>query len=370
MIERSKLDLWYDNKKPAFDLSSSGICPEEKHKDTFYKAFYKSSAFDLCKNYGDSCGYGDLISTLCQKYNCSSNNILITNGASEALYIVLRAFTNQNCDIVYQRPYYQNLDSLIFENGNHPIHYNLNPVDNFNFNFETLKECITINTNLLILNFPNNPTGSIIQNEDSDNIINLASMNNFLVLFDEVSADINYKQSYDCKKIKPAKSLNNAIYISSMSKAFGFPGLRVGWIVSNKQFIEQCQSIKEIISVSSVLLSQYISNELLMQQDSILIKNISQIKNNLQYLQTKFDEYRDYFSLIVPHGGACCFVKILSNIDVDRFCIDLYTLKGVLVTPGSIFGYKNYIRIGLGTESEKFKIAIEILLNFISSYCK
>lgn len=368
MIERSKLDIWYDKKYPLYDLSSSGISPNQQYESLVGQNLSGTTMFELCEHYGDTNGNKSLISSLCQMYNCAPNNILITNGASEALYIVLQVFANQNCDIIYQLPYYQNLDSLILQIGNSPKSYTLNENDNFKFSIEHLKKSITADTRLLILNFPNNPTGAILQDNDYKKIIDLASTKNLKILFDEVSTGIDYQNRCSFLEKNITKSLEHTICINSMSKAFGFAGLRIGWIVADSTFIHHCQIIKEVLSVSCSPLSQYIANELINMQDYILKNNVKQVKDNLNFLLSKSDSFKKYFSVITPKGGACCLIKILIDIDVDEFCYDLYNSKSILVTPGSVFGYNNYIRLGLGTESTKFRTAIEDLLDFMVKY--
>lgn len=370
MIERSKLDQWYDKKTPLYDLSSSGLSPDKDYKNILTKQLLNVDMFDYLKKYGATTGDEMLVSLLCQKYNCTPTNILITNGASEALYIALQAFANQKCDILYQCPYYQNLDSLIAEGGNYALKYNLNSTNNFNFVFDDFEKKITSNTRLVILNFPNNPTGSILEDSDYKRIIDLSLSNDFKIIFDEVSSDINYHKRTNYIENNIAKLFNHVVCINSMSKVYGFAGLRVGWIVADEQFIYQCQIIKEIISVSSAPFSQLIATELLKEHKYILTKNTTQVKENLKYLLAKADAFRKIFSVITPQGGACCLIKVLTDIDVDRLCMDLYNSKGVLVTPGSVFGYDNYIRIGLGEENKKFRIAIELFIDFILNYKK
>ena len=368
MIERNKLDLWYDRKYPLYDLSSNGICPNPEYVSLMVENLSNTNMFELCEYYGDTNGNEALISSLCQKYNCDTDNILITNGASEALYIVLQVFANQNCDIVYQIPYYQNLDSLILQIGNSPIRYHLDANDNFEFSIDHFKRNITADTELVILNFPNNPTGAILQDNDYKKIIDLASIYNFKILFDEVSIEIAYQnQCYFIEK-NITKTLEHTICINSMSKAFGFAGLRIGWIVADDSFIRHCQIIKESLSVSSAPLSQFIANELLKKQDYMLKNNIKQVKDNLNFLLLKSNSLNNYLSVIIPKGGACCLIEILIDIDVDQFCTDLYNSKSILVAPGSVFGYKNCIRLGLGAENTIFRTAIEIFLDFIVKY--
>ncbi len=369
MLERSKLDGWYEGKFPRYDLSSNAISPNKNCKELFAQGSFKSDIFDYCKQYGDTQGDQSLILTLSKIYNCNPSNVLITNGASEALYIVLQIFANQSCDILYQLPYYHDLESLILQSGNFPKCFNLVHTGNsFNFSFEKMRSQVTNNTKLMIMNFPNNPTGTIIQDDEYNDIISFARKNNIIALFDDVAADINYmfKQGYIERNIN--RILDSTICISSMSKSFGLAGLRIGWIIADSKLIQKCQIIKEILSVSCSPFSQFMANEILQYKDIILQKHISQVRNNLDYLLSQKNRWEKYFSLTIPNGGACCFIKNKLPIDVDQFCSDLYTLKSVLVTPGSIFGYNKYMRLGLGLEKDEFKIALDILIDFFDKH--
>ena len=367
MLSKSAIDEWYENKSPKYNLSSSGIIANEIDNAFFDRIWKNHNIYDYVNDYGDTKGSRDLISILCNKYNCKPDNILITNGASEAIYILLNMFKNHNKEILYQLPYFHNLDDIIRSLGNIPKHFELDDSHNFTFLKNNFVEKITEKTICAIFNFPNNPTGSVLQNDEYADIIKIIKSYNSLAIFDEVSIDIDFKntEGYIAKHI--FNELNNVICINSMSKSFGFAGLRIGWIIAHKDIIDICKTTKEYISVSCSPLSQLLASEILLNKDNILKKNTDLVKNNLAYLLEISDSNKDYISVCVPKGGACCFVKVLKNIDVYEFCIELYKAESILVTPGSVFGYKKYFRLGLGINEIIFKTAVKRIVDYIKT---
>lgn len=367
MIKRNELDSWYANKYPEFELSSNSVINNMQYKSSINKSIGKNW-LNYCTYYGNTNGENNIVNILCKKYNCHPQNILITNGASEALYILLQIFLQNKTKIMVQKPYYQNLEEIIKNNGSKLIKIELDEKNSWNFSSEEFIYRFESDTSLALLNFPNNPTGKSLLDFEYEKIVKFAKNNNLHILFDEVSANISseYKKSWVEKNIR--SNLDNVICINSMSKAYGYSGLRIGWIVASDDIIQKAQVIKEIISVSCSPLTQQIAYELLMQEERIILSNIRVVNENTKYLFDIISKYSNIVSCNKPDGGASCFMKLLFNTNSYEFCKKLYREEKVLLVPGTIFGFENYVRIGLGNSTINFKMGIKKLFNFIENY--
>ena len=363
MANMYTLEQWYHDKEAKFDISECGMI-NTLHDSMIYDILKSKMCRVNCYDYGNVEGNLQLISLLSEIYHCDKTNILITNGATEALYLILCCLSKGNT-VAYQIPYYHDIDHIILGFGGTPKHIHLkNGIESVvQANNESQKDM-----DLLILNYPNNPTGTIIADSEYNQILKLSKRTDMITVFDEVCSDIilNGQQSYMEHNI--GKNLDNAIVINSLSKSYGIPGVRIGWIVANEKVINKCRTMKENVSNSTSMFSQMLALGILEKRDVIIQNNIEILRSNLMLLVNFMEQNKDIFEFTKPQGGACCFVKLKVQISVHQFCLDLYNKASVLLVPGEYFGYENYFRLGFGIPTNQFEQAIQLLNEFIDSY--
>lgn len=366
MFERNKLEQWYDNKVCQYDISECGMVNtiELSQLSKLEELKHNSSIFD----YANSKGENDLINAICAIYNCHEENILITNGAVEALFIVLLSLIDRCRTITCQVPCYNRLEHFLKKVRCEIEYFELKSKFNFNFDFEQFKSSFSNNSNLAILSFPNNPTGCELKDNDYVDIINYAENNQKILVFDETAA-LSLNGTYIEKNIQ--HHLNNCICINSMSKAYGVPGIRVGWIVASKTIIEECQAAKEIVSICTPLLLQKIAFDILQNRNYIISNNKRIVHKNVTSLKQHFQEYNSSFVIsCIPENSMCCLIRVPNTVKDYEFCLKLYEEYNVLLAPGECFGLKGYFRIGLGVDPNLFDNALKMLDMFINMHCK
>lgn len=361
MFKRNKLEEWYEGKKTKYDISECGMLSTNKF-DNFFK-FIDIQNLETFMDYGNSNGEIYLIDVLKEIYNCSRENVLVTNGASEALFIVLLALCEQHTQITCQLPYYCELEYFLHKIGCAVKYFKLNPNIQFKFDFNEFKKVFNQDSNIALLNFPNNPTGSELDDKDYDNIIKYSEHFHKVVIFDEVTA-LSLKKTYLEKNI--CYHIDNCVCINSMSKAYGIPGIRIGWIIANKKIIKECQAIKELISICTPQLQQNIAFSILKNRCNFIKNNYQIVHSNICSLIKELEYKPSFFSLkYIPKNCSCCFVKIPETIKSYDFCQNLYENCGVLLTPGECFGIDGYLRLGLGINPYYFNAAINKMNDFI-----
>lgn len=362
MLKRNKLEEWYEGKISQYDISECGMVNtinlDQLSKLKELKG--NNSIFD----YADSKGESDLIKMICSIYSCHKENILITSGASEALFIVLLSLIEKCKKITCQSPYYNELGGFLKKVKCGIKKYELKSDSHFSFDYEQFKRVFSADSNVAILNFPNNPTGSELKDCDYIDIIRYSEDNNKIVIFDEV-ASLSINGTYMEKNIQ--KHLNNCICINSMSKAYGVPGLRVGWIVASKAIINECQAIKELVSICTPFLFQKIALDLLRNRDNIISNNQQIVIQNTAFLEQRFKHYNSLFTInCIPKNSMCCFVRVPNKVNDFEFCSKLYENYNVLLAPGACFGLEGYFRLGLGINQGSFERALDLMDIFIN----
>jgi aspartate/methionine/tyrosine aminotransferase len=229
---------------------------------------------------------------------------------------------------------------------------------------------ITPQTKLVSLTHPNNPTGAMISEEDLQKVIELVESCNAFLLFDET-----YRHMASVENLlPPAASLSpKVISIASMSKCYGLPGIRTGWLASENRFIlDSAVAIREQLSISNNSLSEEIALSVLRRKDTFLKDARRRIEPNRQLVADWMSE-QPHFEWVYPEAGVVCFPRIKKDMNVipEKVYRLLAEKYRTFVVPGRCFEMdKRYFRIGFGADAEQIEIGLSNLdkaLNELSS---
>ena len=296
--------------------------------------------------------------------NTSSKNILVTTGAIEADFLLSNVMVNQGNKVVVLWPAYQALFSTLEACGAKMEFWKLSSENNFQPDLKKLCAIIDKNTQLLVLNIPNNPTGAVINQKQLKTILQWAEEYDFYVLCDEVYHELIFQSD----TVPPyARCLSErAISVGSMSKAYGLSGLRLGWIAGPVSIIDQCYQYKDYTSISNSPISDYLAQFALTHFDQISHRNQQIICANREILKKWFINNHKYFHYYLPEAGVLCFPK-LKNIPVSsqQLALDLFNKKSLLVVPGECFDMPGYLRIGFGGDSSKLSNSLSIFGSYL-----
>ncbi len=303
--------------------------------------------------YTEPAGIRELRKAIADKFDTDYKNVIITPGGRFGVYLAI-ALLNEGEDLIIIDPSWPAYkDCARLKNINvKSIRTELD--NNWEVNIEELKNAINENTKMIILNYPNNPTGKILDNKTLDNIINIARESNLIILSDEVYSYYSFK---DFKSVKEYEDINYII-ISSFSKAYSMTGFRVGFAISNNQEI-----INKMIKHQSIALTcvpepmQYAALKAL-DNDHRYYSNI--IKERIEFLSNKLSKMP--VSFYKPDGGMYIFARVnKENFDSLKFAYNMLD-HGLGITPGIAFGnYNDYIRISACAEINKLDLGLKIL---------
>ena len=310
--------------------------------------FDHSNSFKYTDIRGEKVLRDYLSESLTNKLSFSVNpdeNLIITPGANSAIFKSLFLLLNKNDEVLVISPVYFNYIMAIHMIGAKPIDITSNPDSGFQLNINSIINSITSKTKAIIINSPNNPTGAVYKNDDLEELFQLCKSKNIKVIFDITYYEyihLNNKSNY----LSLLKSFDNVIITGSFSKTFGITGLRIGYIATKSNYINELCKIQDTISICASSLSQQILIDLLTYEKLAIDKNLNSVKSSKEILISNLINIPQ-LDWVQTNGAFYAFVKIKNNINSWNFTEKLINSKSVLVLPGSIFGeqWKSYIRL-------------------------
>ena len=310
---------------------------------------------DLHLGYTETWGAPDLREAIAETYsNVKAENILCFAGAEEGVYAAMRVILDGDDHAIVVVPNYQAAETIpldICEVSGIP----LDPDSGWQLNLDALEAAIRPNTKLISVCFPNNPTGAIIAQDDFQSLIELCRKYQLYLFSDEVYRGVELDAS---KRIPQAADVyEKGVSLNVMSKAYGLPGLRIGWIASqDKKLLQELERYKHYLSICNSAPSERLALIALSVRDEILEKNIFLMRSNLEKLDSFFASYAELFEWQRPDGSCIAYPRYLGRDGVEHFCTSLVEENGVLLLPSSIYRSelmetpKDRFRIGFGRQ--------------------
>ena len=347
--------------EPDFDtpwhIRDEGIYSLERGK-TFYTS--NSGLKDLR---GEISNY--IYRTQGVKYN-PDNEILVTVGGSEAIDIGLRAVINPNDEVIIPQPSYVSYEPCATLAGATSVIIELKAENEFRLKPEELLNAITDKTKILILPYPNNPTGAIMEREDLEKIAKIAVEKDILVMSDEIYSALTYKGKHvSIASIDGMKE--RTLLINGFSKAYAMTGWRLGYVCGPKEIIKQMTKIHQFAIMCAPTTSQYAAIEALKNGDEDVEMMCKSYNQRRRFLMNAFKEMN--LECFEPYGAFYVFPCIKEfGMTSEEFATRLLQEEKVAIVPGTAFGDcgEGYLRISYAYSLENLKIAIGRLNNFVN----
>lgn len=317
--------------------------------------------------YTESEGSPELKSEIVKLYeHMETRNIIVHNGAEEGIFTFMNAALNSGDHVIVHYPCYQSLFEIANSIGCEVTKWETNEEEGWELDIHFLEQSIKKNTKAIIINLPHNPTGYLMDRAKFTQIVDVAKEHGLIVFSDEVYRFLEYRDEY---RLPSACDIyENAVSLGVMSKSFGLAGLRIGWIATkNSTLFKKISEIKDYTSICSSAPSEFLSALSLRNKDKIIQINLSIVLNNISLLHGFFGKHKDIFNWIEPKAGSIAFPSFNKGINAESFCMDLVEKKGVLLLPGSYYGFSNRnFRIGFGRRN--LPLCLEKLDEYIWEY--
>ena len=325
------------------------------------KTFYTSNA-GLKELREEICNY--LKRTQNIQYN-PLKEVIVTVGGSEAIDIGLRAIVNAGDEVIIPQPAYVSYEPCTILAGAKPVIINLKAENEFRLTAEELENAITDKTKVLILPFPNNPTGAIMEREDLEKIAKVIKKHDIYVMSDEIYSELTYKGEH--VSIASIEGMQErTILINGFSKAYAMTGWRLGYACGPESIIKQMTKIHQFAIMCAPTTSQYAAVEALKNGEAD-VKMMRQAYNQRRrFLLNAFKEMN--LECFEPFGAFYVFPCIKEfGMTSEEFATRFLEEEKVAAVPGNAFGEsgEGYLRISYAYSLDNLKIAMERFKRFV-----
>lgn len=300
--------------------------------------------------YTETFGHPELLDEIARTYETADpSQVLCFAGAEEGIYTAMRVVLEKDDHAIVVVPNYQAAETIpadICSVSGVP----LDEDDNWSLDIDRVKREIRPNTKLVSINFPNNPTGSILDKDRFMALVALCREHGIYLFSDEVYRLVERDPSL--RLPQAADVYEKALSLNVMSKAYGLPGLRIGWIASKDiRILSKMERYKHYLTICNAAPSERLAIIALKARGKILERNRNLLLRNVEKLDGFFGEFSELFEWRRPDGGCVAFPKYLGGENVDQFCQELVEKAGVLLLPPKIF----YSEL-LATPQDRFRI--------------
>ena len=290
---------------------------------------------------------------------------IVTVGGSEAIDIALRAMLDPGDEVLIPQPSYVSYEPCTVLAGGKPVIIDLKAENEFRLTAQEIEDAVTDKTKILILPFPNNPTGAIMEKKDLESIAKVIEKHDLFVISDEIYAELTYKGHHTSIANIPGMQ-ERTILINGFSKAYAMTGWRLGYVCGPEEIIAQMLKIHQYAIMCAPTTSQYAAVEALRAGDGDIEVMRSSYDQRRRYLLNAFKELGiDCFE---PFGAFYVFPCIKEfGMTSDEFATKLLMEEKLAVVPGTAFGAcgEGYLRISYAYSLENLKIAMERIERFV-----
>jgi len=355
-MERAQ-SLWENRVK--YNLTESGVHPYTLEE--FLRSDEIEKLLSIRLGYGQTNGSEELREAISRLYpGTDLDNVLVTNGSAEANFITIWQNLEPEDELILMLPNYMQIWGLARSFGIkvRPLH--LREELKWGPDLDELKGLISPRTKMIAVCNPNNPTGAVLSDSEMKEIASLAEEANAWIYSDEVYRGAEL----DGEETPTFWGLYDKVIVScGLSKAYAFPGLRIGWLVGPKKKIEEAWAYHDYTSISSGILSNWIASLVLEpeRRKKVLDRNRKILNENLAVLEEWVQKHKPLFELIPPRAGGVAFLRYNMKINSTELADKLLKEKSVFVVAGDFFGMDHYIRIGIGTEKDYFKAGLKLI---------
>lgn len=298
------------------------------------------------------------------------NEIIVTVGGSEAIDIGLRAMVNVGDEVIIPQPSYVSYEPCAVLTGATPVIIDLKEENEFRLTANELKNAITNKTKILILPFPNNPTGAIMEQKDLEEIARVCIENDIYVMSDEIYGELSYKEKH-VSIASIAGMKERTILINGFSKAYAMTGWRLGYACGPKEIIEQMVKIHQYAIMCAPTTSQYSAVEALKKGDEDVKLMRESYNQRRRFLMNAFKEMG--LKCFEPYGAFYVFPCIKEfGMTSEEFAMKFLEEEHVAVVPGTAFGDsgEGFLRISYAYSIENLKKAMTRLKRFVEKLRK
>ncbi len=311
-------------------------------------AFEPSAKLEqLWLGYTESSGAPYLRQTIAGIYQAiTPDDVLVFSSAEEGIFVFYNALIAATDHVIVESPCYESAFEIARCTGASVSKWQRNFETGWAHDLTALERLIQKNTKAIYINTPHNPTGTNMTLDTLNAVLNLAREHGIYVFCDEVYRELEHDPH---TRLPAACDLyENAISLGSISKAYGLPGLRLGWYASrNRHVLQAARDYKDYTTICSSAPSEFLADLALRHRDILLERNLGLVLHNLPLLKAFITRHSSLFSWVKPTASPIAFPR-LEMPNIEAFCEAAALEAGVLLLPGAVYDQPNHLRMGFG----------------------
>ena len=299
------------------------------------------------------------------KYNYN-NEIMVTVGGSEGIDMALRAMLDPGDEVIIPQPSYVSYEPCTVLAGGKPVIVELKEENEFRLTAEELEEAITPKSKILIMPFPNNPTGAVMELNDIEAIAKVVKEHDLYVITDEIYSELTYLEKHVSIASLPGMK-ERCVLINGFSKAYAMTGWRLGYAWAPKEILSQMVKIHQFAIMCAPTTSQYAAVEAMKNGDADVVQMRDQYNERRRYLLHRLKNMG--LKCFEPFGAFYIFPSIKEfGMTSDEFATELLNSKKVAVVPGTAFGKsgEGFVRISYAYSIDDLKTALGRIEEFVN----
>ncbi len=275
------------------------------------------------------------------------DDVLVVAAAEEGIFAAYHALLRPGDHVVVETPCYESALELARSAGAEVSEWRRSYGDGWAHDLEALERALRPGTRLVYVNTPHNPTGTQMPRAVLDRVVELAAERRAWLFCDEVYRELEHDPG---DRLPAAVDLyERAISLGSMSKTYGLPGLRLGWLASrDREALDRVLDFKHYTTICSSAPSELLSEIALRHRESLADRNRAIVRQNLPQLDAFVERRADLFSWVRPTASPIGFPRVTGVGDVEAFCERLVAETGVLLLPGTVYDEPGHVRFGFG----------------------
>jgi aspartate/methionine/tyrosine aminotransferase len=275
------------------------------------------------------------------------DDVLALAAAEEGIFIAYHALLGPGDHAVVEAPCYGSAIALARSTGAEVSLWQRRHEEGWAYDLEALERLLRADTRLIYLNSPHNPTGTQMPRTAFERVIELASERRIVLFSDEVYRGLEHAAA---ERLPAACDLyDQAISLNTVSKAYGLPGLRVGWLASrDRGLIERIRALKLYTTICSSAPSEVLVALALRHGERLIERSRQLVLANLPLLDAFLERRRELFEWIRPSAGPIGFPRVSGDFDVQAWCEQIAEQASVLLLPGAVYGQPRHVRLGFG----------------------
>ena len=363
IFELERVQSLYENRVD-YNLTESGFHPYRLNE--LLTADQLAEIENTVLGYGQTNGSPTLRRRIASYYpGCEENNILVTNGSSEANFVACHTLLKKGDEVVMMVPNYMQIQGIAEEIGCDVKFFHLLEVNNWSPDLNELEQIVSPKTKMIAICNPNNPTGYTLTEDEMQEIVRIARKADSWIYADEIyrGAELN---NIDTPSF--IGYWDKVMVCGGLSKAYALPGLRLGWLAGPEEVISNSWAYHDYTSITAGILSHKVGEIALLPEirGKILNRNRNMLRENLAVCQKWLQKQQGALHFVPPKAGGMAFIRYDFDINSSLLAEMLRNEKSLFILAGDVFGMDKYFRIGIGAEKNYLMKGLELLSDFLS----